>query len=303
MNTKSFIKPLSLLIIVAFVVGCNNSQKQSGKQSNSIRLSTENSLEEQLEFFRFPSPDEILGFVEETNLEFKYNIVNSPENVNAYNTHTWQTLNLGVYATDLAYLAVYKKHDAMVRHLSAVSQLSQTLRIEAAFPEGFIEKASENINSVDSLARMSEQAFQYLSTYLEGSGNEQTLALLTLGTYVESLYLIANSIDDYDSHPDVIQIVSDQKFAFENLNDFIKQHIDAEFYKEHFEIIGKVNQVYSRMNKTKVPATTEKPDGDMLVIGSDYTYLLSEKDFNELKSLITEKRNAIVNDSKNKDHE
>jgi hypothetical protein len=294
MKSKTFFKLLSFLIIVGFFISCSSNQNPNKDQSK-INLDIKTKTEKQLNFFSFPSPDEILGIVEQANLRFKYDVINSPDNLSKYSTKSKQVLNLGVYTTDVAYLALFKKKSSIPPLLNAIIDLSLKLKINGAFPKGFIERTFANINNLDSLADRSEQSFHFVSRYLEDNGDKETLGLLTLGTYIESLYIVINSIDSYDENLELIQMISDQKYAFENLNDFIKINVTTEFYLENFEVIGKVNEIFNRMEKIKVSSESKESDDDLLVIGSDYIYRLSEKDFEELKSIIIENRDSIVN--------
>ena len=66
--------------------------------------------------FLYPSPGEIIDGFFDADLEYRNGLVNSVEKKDSYLGSRSQALNLGIYITDLAYLAKYGLTGEALRH-------------------------------------------------------------------------------------------------------------------------------------------------------------------------------------------
>lgn len=67
-----------------------------------------------------------------------------------------------------------------------------------------IEDARENVEYIDTLFSISNQAFVDMLFYCERNLRPGTIILLTAGAFIESLYIAINLVEDYDHAGQII---------------------------------------------------------------------------------------------------
>jgi len=282
MRRINFIWKTSIVILMSVILANCQNEKKTKQESNNILLEVSDSnSKSDISYFRFPSPEEIFEYIEYEDLEFKPNITNNPSNASKYNYSHQQALNLGVYVSDIAYNSFFSNADQTFMYLSAVKRLTGNLKMDGAFSSDFIERLTSNLNNVDSLTFFSAEAYKKIVNYLEQNDNNRVLSLLSIGTYIESLYLIMAYIDDYDKQIDLIQRISDQRFAFENLNEFILVHLDPEVDKDYILMVSDIKKVFDEMDSDHDP-------------NQENEFILSKDSFNKMKETVNKKREMII---------
>ncbi|NJM14502.1 MAG: hypothetical protein HC896_03185 [Bacteroidales bacterium] len=153
-------------------------------------------------YYRFPSPDEIINYINTGNLTYQQNILNPVNRRDEYfNSHS-QSLSLGIYISDLAYITLFNKLKDAQQYLQAVEELSSKVRINNAFDENMKQRVRSNLHNVDSLVAISRDSYNDMVRHLENTNNDVTLALVSSGAYVEAMYLVLNHVQDYQiGHP------------------------------------------------------------------------------------------------------
>ena len=88
-------------------------------------------------------------------------------------------------------------------------------------------------------------------------------------------------ITDYDKQIDLIQRISDQRFAFENLNEFILVHLDPEVDKDYILMVSDIKKVFDEMDSDHDP-------------NQENEFILSKDSFNKMKETVNKKREMII---------
>ncbi|MCK4664590.1 MAG: hypothetical protein KAT68_17100 [Bacteroidales bacterium] len=298
------IKVLSLIIVISVFVKCSpDGSKSSDNDSDNKELIIENEDIGQLyneTYFRFPSPEEIFNFISKTQLIYKEGLVNPNRNKDKYINTLSQSLNLGIYSSDLAYLTLLEKHNESLDYFEATYYLSEKLRISSAFNEPIIERVKKNLDNVDSLIRISNDAYKEIVDYLTNNNKEKTLALMSIGGFIESMHIAVNMVEKYNDDNPIIQSIADQKFALENLYLFAKQYKDDENVSVALELLYQLKTVYNEIEEVNVGKTKlEKTKDNKLVLSGGVKLKMSSKQFSKLKEIITQTRNKIVNNQLN----
>ncbi|NOZ45845.1 MAG: hypothetical protein GXO79_03595 [Chlorobi bacterium] len=294
---KNNILILSLIATVLGLSYCTSSTNKKTTQKQAVLEELPDTINvDEMNYFRFPSPKEIFSFIKEENIQFKPGIVNDYHNYNKYINSRQQALNLGIYVSDLAYLTVFNKQEDTYNYLTTVHTLCAELKISAAFTDEYLKKVQKNIDNADSLISLSDEAYHSIVNYLVTNDKEDLLALISIGTYIESMYLSMNFIQVFTNDTVLTQKIADQKYPFENLYAYAKQKLTNKSDNQYIEIIGSIQNVFDKIRTKTVSKTkVDNSSKDMLIFSGGSKLDLTEDLYNELNEKIKEERNKIIN--------
>lgn len=295
---------LLMLIIPAILFGGCKSDK--GKRSPGLLDEREaDEIVDRIETIKqvyhlSPSPAEMLSVIDIADLSFDVSLLNPPGNLDHYLDTKSQTMNLGIYITDLAYAALFGRREETLDYLDVVRTMAEQIRVTGAIDDALIEKARNNVEYLDSLFNISNEAFINMLFFCERNNRPNTVIMLSAGAFIESLYLAVNLAGDSDQTDYIMQHLADQKYALDNLMMFAESLKDQDpNVAAVMEDLKPVREIYDEV--TIVPGTTtvetEKVADDQpkkLVIGGGSKPTLSKKEFERLKKTTVELRNKLV---------
>ena len=294
MKTTKVLSVIFLSAIVLLLNNCNSDNSKKEKKKPLLDELNEVSADEEMNYFRFPSPEEIFSFIQEADMEYIPGIVNDFEKQNNYVDSKKQSLNLGIYISDLAYFTMFKQQDETFNYLNTVHKLCNAIKIDAAFSNDFLQRVHNNLYTIDSLINLSSDAYKSIVNYLEDNNKENTLALISVGTYIESLYLTMNFIKDFEKDKILIDKIANQKYAFENLYAYISLYLDKEKDKNYINMINDIKSIFDEIEQVEIPGETSTNNDGMLVLGGGVKLKLSHEVYNKLKKSINKSRNLII---------
>ncbi len=164
-----------------------------------------------------PSPAEMIGVIDVSNLHFDSELLNPLSSINKYSDTRSKSLALGIYATDMAYAALFARHEETIDYLDLMRHLAEEIEISDAISEDLFQKVKDNVEEADSLRSISNEAFVSLLFYCERTDSPNTFIMISAGAFVESLYLAVKLADDFKSSAHILSHISDQKYALDNL--------------------------------------------------------------------------------------
>jgi hypothetical protein len=247
-----------------------------------------------------PSPAEMLSVIDVADLAFDVTLLNPPRNMDQYLDTKSKTLALGIYITDLAYAALFGRHEETLDYLDVVRNMAEQIRVTGAIDDELIERARKNIAYLDSLFNISNEAFINMLFFCERNDRPNTVVMLSAGAFVESLFLAVNLADGEEQTDYILQHLADQKYALDNLMMFAEtmQEQDPDIAAVMSDL-RPIKEIYDSMEI--VPGTTtvasEEATGDQprkLAIGGGNQPTLSKKEFEQLKKTTIELRNKLI---------
>lgn len=289
-------KRIALILVSSlFFLGCQQVGNKDAKLQTDDEYNNTAGIEQAREMFhRFPSPEEMLSIINKNLSDFDGALINSAAKSDRYLDSKSQALNLGVYTADLAYLTIHGQHSESMKYFEALYELSDKLRISAAFNRGFLRRIQDNVTNADSLKVISEQAFNNLSSYLEINRNEKVFVLISMGGFVEALYLSLQITGDYDAESDLVQKIADQKYVLDNIVSYSKTYADDAAVKEILETLTPLHDIYNSLELEENPTDVSSTEDGKLIIGGGDRLIIAEEQFNQLKEEAFSIRNAIV---------
>lgn len=290
--TKVIFLYIPLAVITSFSACKSDGSKNKSEPVLDELEGEEIMMEEQ--FFRFPSPEEVFSFLTESDVNFKESITNDAKKHKEYLDSKIQTLNIGIYIADLAYLTVFDRNDTF-DYFEAIHTLSQKIQISAAFSDDLLNRVQKNLDNVDSLLILSDEAYKNIVDYLVANKMENSLALISIGAYIESLHISTSLVNDFETDADMVQKIADQRFAFENLYNYAEQNLTSKSEKNYLALLKEIKDIYDNMQETEAEESQfqEKEDGKLILSGGT-KYAFSNTDFEQFKNAVKESRLKII---------
>jgi hypothetical protein len=304
MQCKLFKYFFLVLIIPALLVGgckSDNSKRKPGLLDDSETTEIVDRIETIKQVYHLsPSPAEMLSVINVAELSFNVGLLNPQENMDNYLDTKSQTIGLGIYITDLAYAALFGRHEETLDYLDVVRTMAEQIRVTGAIDDELIENARNNVEYLDSLFDISNEAFINMLFFCERNDRPNTVIMLSAGAFIESLFLAVNLAGDNGQADYILQHLADQKYALDNLMMFSGSLKDEDpNVAAVIEDLKPIEEIYNSLAIVAGTTTVEaeKAAGDQpakLVIGGGSKPTLSKKEFEKLKKTTVELRNRLV---------
>ncbi len=281
------------------LISCNN-QERKGKDTGSegflYKQAKEEQKQESLEtlIYSFPSPGDILERFENSDLMYKSELMHPVSLVDNYITRKEKALNLGVYATDLAYAAMFAKNSIAVDYLEAVQSLSNDLNIFPGDMEDLIERADENIGNNDSIIAYSNEVFFNIIENLEDMENKNIVALVSAGAYVESMHIAFQSVDHYSADNSIIRQIAELRYPLKNLLDQASLVSDDSDVKSILNDIQEINDEFDKLVTKGAEIQVKQDEQGVLSLSGEEDKTMDEHSFQILKAKIEAFRKSII---------
>jgi len=246
----------------------------------------------------------MLGVIDMANMTYEGSLLNPVKNTDQYLDSKAKSYALGLYMTDLAYAALFGRHEETLDYLETVKSLSEDISITEAVDESMIEKARDNVEYLDSLYTISNEAFINILSFCEKNERSNTVVMLSAGAFTESLFLAVNMIKDYGAADQLLQHLADQKYTIDNFMLFAR-NIDSTDpgVESTIRDLEKIKSIYDGIEPGTGGVTVKSSGGSdtrepkKLIIGGNdekSQASMTEEEFKELKAAVEELRNSIV---------
>lgn len=295
-----------MLVPLLLVTGCKSGSKGTPTLIDDVGISEEpDGIESFSQIYHlYPSPAEMLSIIDMGEMDYDEELLISVELADNYIDTRAKTSMLGVYMTDLAYAALFGRHEATLDYLEVVRSLAEEIQIDKAVDNAMLEKARSNVEYLDSLYSISNDAFMNILAYCERNERSNTVVMLSAGAFIESLFLAVNLIDDYDEADHTLQHLADQKFTIDNFMTFAENvKTDDPNVVATINDLKRIKALYDNINPGSGAISITKPDEaeddqpKKLIIGgggSESQPRLTLEEFEELKAAVIELRTKIV---------
>lgn len=285
------------VILVCFIL--SSCKQRLDNQSNVIidSLQYYSYLETKDEkiYYRFPSSEEIFDLINQSGLEYRPELVNNVENVDKYDDSRMQAINLGIYTADLAYLTVFEKTNESIEYFEVLHTLSTKLHITSSINDDLFEKLERNLNNIDSLKSLAKDSYNSIVDHFSITENEKTLAIITAGSYIECLFITCELIKEYSKSNKAISKLAEQKYAMQNLFNYIKNYEEYPYVKQTIKEIQPVFDLYESLSETEIEESSvyQNDDGSLVFVGGKAISMNMEQ-FEKLKNELTIIRSKYI---------
>lgn len=227
---KSMFRKLFLATIVAgLVVSCtNNGKKAQDKMSRTMEELNEDDavsvIDNSAINYKIPSPLEMFVRMQNRNVPFNVNLPNDPSNATRYVTQYQQAVNMGVYASDMAYCCIVGSSQNTLEYFNLVKNLSVEIGLYESINKDLVDRILDNLTETDTLISVTSDSYHEVVTYIEDQGLADIHCLVVASAWIESLYLCLEPMKHMELNDDDMELIQDHQVLLENLIELLAQN-------------------------------------------------------------------------------
>ena len=195
--TSILILALSLIIVQCSSESLADDTKKSSEnlseseKSHSIEIdTTENDYS-----FVAPSPIQIASILQKAEMKYMDGITNEISNNDNYTTVFHQSINFGVYASDIAYCVTNEKYDEAGNYMKVIKDLSNKIGLETIFQSSnLIQRFEDNIGDQDSIMDLLIYIQTNTDDYIQDNELNDLNVIYFTGAWIEGMFLGTQTI-------------------------------------------------------------------------------------------------------------
>lgn len=277
---KQIITFLFVFLVMIFTYSCKSDSNTNNTNNTKEDSVTDVTNDNKSPFggnmsYHVPSPVELYVFLSDADTKFNKEALNSPDNMEKYYTTSSKALNLGIYASDLGYCTVFEKPQETFLYFKAAKTLADELGLIEGFDEIISKRIENNLNSIDSLYNIAKDAYWDACTYLKQENKTNILGYLMVGSWVESVHIAFNSVEEFSPDNPVVIRIAEQRLLLENL-------------------IGLVASVEGDEEINKIIADLEDIQASFDVVDENIDVFITKEQYNDIETKITTLRNKFI---------
>ncbi len=294
---------LFLAAVTAFLFSCSSGKKPDDmafENSLNSTLNTTSGIDEEVIgsiLGQIPSPLEISVLLKESGTKYSSSLLNSPDNLQKYNTNYKMALNLGIYGTDLGYTNIYEQNQDGIKYLSAIKSLANELNIGQFFDIETIGRLASNSKNLDSLLLITTQNFNSINHYLQAQNRSNLSVLLLTGGWLEAMQITSQVASKNPDHSDLREKIGEQKITLEQILLLFSFYTNDENMASLLTDLKELETAFQQINITYTykESTMEVVDGVAVIKDNSTTTIdITEDDVKNIMSKINSIRNKII---------
>ena len=289
-STAAAISASALLLLQA----CGGSTTTQNTNGDNTAKPAQTTQEEQTTFYLLPSPEDIFAFSAD-KLKYSAALLNPTSQAETYVDTKAREINFGVYVADMAYAAALGENTDAAKYMQTIKETSTQIGLESIFTNALISRIDKYIENKDSLKAIANDTYYDIKKELEKNNRNSTIAQISAGGWVECMYIITNSIEQFSEKDPNIQHVADEKNVFSSLIKYLGQHTDKPGVTNTLRDLKPIEEAYARLPLVDAaPSNTKSSSEDAIVIGKDKKIQINEDNFNLLKARISQVRQTLT---------
>ncbi len=220
--------------------------------------------------YKVPSPLEMFLRMQDRNVPFSIELLNKKENVVRYVTKYQQAVNLGVYASDMAYCSILGDSQNSLEYFNLVKDIAVEIGLYKGINKDLAERVLNNLTETDTLISVTTDSYHEVINYIEEQGLTDIQCLVVAGAWIESLYLCLEpmkrnaSLDD-----DEMELIQDHQVLLENLIELLSQNRQSGNVAKLLEELELIQSVYDVTYQEEGGVITQKQFVDIVNVVAD----------------------------------
>lgn len=243
---KITLKALTLFIVCLFLFGCTGSKNEQSKSQTSSFFELE---EPEINSgdsvnYRIPTPIDLFVLMENSGIQFLPEATNTPSARVKYSTITSKALNFGVYTADMAYCSVFGNFQGSLVYFNTAKDIAVDLGMYEGYGKQMAFRINNNLSNIDSLIDISVDSYYQATNFLTEQEMSDVLALIMTGCWIESIYIVMESVDAFDVDNPLIERIADQQYLLENLIGLMKTNKKSGTIVDVLDTLKEIQEVY-----------------------------------------------------------
>jgi hypothetical protein len=244
---KFVVKTLIILLSVLFMISaCRRTAKEGSEQSSGQEQIAKEDIEKNLKDIANPLPEpfQISGMLEDIGASYLGKILNAPENADGYYTQKSKSVNIGVYAADLAYATTYNKQEDIKTYSKVLKSILDDLSVGVNYAvlqdEATRQKLADKDSLVDFISNIYFDTYQFLCK----ESTPSLAALMAAGAWIEGLFIATHISDDTYQNYEIVKIIYDQKESLDDLINLMEKFKSDEMVSSLQDALKKLKVLY-----------------------------------------------------------
>ncbi len=289
------------ILIIITLSSCNRENKNLESKKidsimNIIDFDNPSVVKYNNKVFSVPSPIQIVILTKELDIEYNKNILSSPDNYFIYNTSFLQSLNIGIYGADLAYVNIYEQYVEAKNYFEAIRKLSEELNVANSFSNKTLNRLEKNNSNQDSVFCILATAYRKTDAFLLENNQKDIGILIIAGGWIESMFFMMQNLE-HKNNQKIINRIGDQKQPLKNLIDLLLPYYGqkSESYDNLIEQLADLDLIFDEIEQEYI---YKKPDvfkeEKLTVINSQTVNKITDEQLKQIKIKIEEIRQNII---------
>lgn len=194
-----YLKPLVFVALLS-AVACSPEKKEKEENNSEAFEKAQKEVKEKISGVvkEMPAPSEIPFLLMETGADLDESLIHDLKKVSTYSSNNNEAaVNLGIYATDVAYLSAYDKSQKALNYMTEIRPLADQLALSGSFDPQTVQRFESNLSNTDSLATIVNEAINNADDHLRKTDRPKVAALLLAGSFIEGLYIATALVENY----------------------------------------------------------------------------------------------------------
>lgn len=248
-----------VLMALLVTVSCVNEGTNTGDNpQDTTGIDSAKVIKQKQTFYKIPSSIELYFFLKDEGVKFKKESLNSVDNISKYNTTASKAINFGIYSSDLAYCSLYEKNQETALYYATLKKLADDLGLMKGFDESITKRIEKNMSNSDSVFQIATEAYWNAFNFLESQDKTNILPYITIGNWVESVYITISSIGKYSENNRLIGRVLDQDLLLDNLLSYLETVDNKDQLSEYIKKLYEIKQAIEEKYQSKEGKITKK---------------------------------------------
>ncbi len=202
---KSISKLLTILSFAIILSSCS-SGSNTGNEKTAQELAEEKTIHDIDQLLEDLPPPSLVPFtLKSIGAEFTNELINSLDNVGKYEGNKDKmALNMGVFASDISYLAAYGQEDECIEYLKASHKLAENMGDSAIYDEEQLNAFRGHVKdqNEEEISRLLGTLFMKTSVQMEEDHHLTMAGLALTGSFVEGLYQAVITLETFPDTPE-----------------------------------------------------------------------------------------------------
>lgn len=291
MKKKRFLAGKLAIILVATLVSCNPVPTEKNQTGISDQIS-DSALVEKMEaiYYSMPSPAEIICYFDKKGVSYKPELLNPLSNKEKYIRQEEKILNIGIYSADISYQVFFEKTKSIGLSLNVFEDLCNAANIPAVLDDILKRRIVNCSNDPDSLTNIFNTLYLRTINIIHESGKENTYVLLAAGSFIETMFLIINSVNNYAESENTINKIIEQKLLFTDLYATIESLKSDKNMAVLLSDFSDLKNAFDVIIVQSENVQMKKSEDGSLVLSGKNNISYTKESYNNLKSSIVKLR-------------
>ncbi len=266
---KSSNRIVTCLLLISIMMGCTSSSSNQTDEKSKEELAEEKTIHDLEQLIAdFPEPSLVPFTLKSIGAEFDKNHINSLDGIEGYKSNRDKVaLNMGVYASDISYMAAYGHEEDCIDYLRASHKMAEFLGDSAIYDDKHLNAFRDHIidQNEEEISKILSRLFMETSVQMEEDHHLTMAGLALTGSFIEGLYQAVITLETFPDTPEnekllepLAKIVLGEEKA---LLDIIELLNDLPFDDTIAEIITELS-ILDRLYKGDLQEIEEKMESD-----------------------------------------